>query len=417
MKNFNPIRGTNDYLPRDARIREIVKQKILSSYQSNGYNLISTPILESLDYLNSSEGGDNLRLMFKTVKRGDKLDLTKPNLTEADIVEEGLRYDLTVPLARFYANNREKLPNPFKAIQIDYSFRAERPQRGRLRQFIQCDIDVFGDSSINCELELLKTSIDTYLSLGFNDLTLKINNRQILNAIVLNSGFSEDDINTVCVTLDKLDKISVTGVMMELIEKGFNVENINKLVDAINDIVKNGLGATIKYGADTIIVQDTEYLIKTLNKLTNNKFNIVYDVSIVRGQGYYTGTIYEFYTTGFGGAIGAGGRYDKMIGKITGNDVPAVGASIGFEPVTMLIKERGLNFDVKQNLALIYDKEDDILKVFEVKEKLMKNYNVSLFIRPKNIKNFYDKVAEVADCVISVKDYLENKEIKLLQKD
>jgi len=355
--------------------------------------------------------------MFKTVKRGDKLDLTKPNLTEADVVEEGLRYDLTVPLARFYANNREKLPNPFKAIQIDYSFRAERPQRGRLRQFIQCDIDVFGDSSINCELELLKTSIDTYLNLGFNDLTLQINNRQILNAIVLNSGFSEDDINTVCVTLDKLDNISVTGVMMELIEKGFNAENINKLVDAINDVVKNGLGATIKYGADTTIVQDTDYLIKTLNKLTNNKFNIVYDVSIVRGQGYYTGTIYEFYTTGFGGAIGAGGRYDKMIGKITGSDVPAVGASIGFEPVTMLIKERGLNFDAKQNLALIYDKEDDILKVFETKEKLMKNYNVSLFIRPKNIKNFYEKVTEIADCVISVKDYLENKEIKLLQKD
>jgi len=417
MKNFNPIRGTNDYMPRDAKIREVVKQKILSSYQSNGYNLISTPILENLEYLNSSEGGDNLRLMFKTVKRGDKLNLTKPNLTEADIVEEGLRYDLTVPLARFYANNREKLPNPFKAIQIDYSFRAERPQRGRDRQFIQCDIDVFGDSSINCELELLKTSIDTYKLLGFNDLTLKINNRQILNAIVLNSGFSEDDINTVCVTLDKLDKIAVTGVMMELIEKGFNAENINKLVDAINDVVKNGLSATIKYGADTTIVEDTEYLIKTLNALTNNQFNIVYDISIVRGQGYYTGTIYEFYTTGFGGAIGAGGRYDKMIGKITGSDVPAVGASIGFEPVTMLIKERGLNFDAKQNLALIYDKEDDIAKVFEAKSNLMKDYNVSLFVRPKNIKNFYDKVTEVADCVISYKEFLENKEVKTLQRN
>ena len=417
MKNFNPIRGTNDYMPRDAKIRDVVKQKILASYQSNGYNLISTPILENLEYLNSSEGGDNLRLMFKTVKRGDKLNLTKPDLTEADIVEEGLRYDLTVPLARFYANNREKLPNPFKAIQIDYSFRAERPQRGRDRQFIQCDIDVFGDSSINCELELLKTSIDTYQLLGFNDLTLKINNRQILNAIVLNSGFNVEDLNTICVTLDKLDKIAVTGVMMELIEKGFNAEHINKLVDAINDIVKNGLSATINYGADTTIVEDTEYLIKTLNALTNNQFNIVYDISIVRGQGYYTGTVFEFYTNGFGGAIGGGGRYDKMIEKITGIAVPAVGASIGFEPVTMLIKERGLTFDVKSNLALIYDKEDDIAKVFEIKAKLMKDYNVSLFNRPKNIKNFYDKVVEVADCVISVKEFLENKEVKTLQRN
>ena len=417
MKNFNPIRGTNDYMPQDAKIREIVRQQILTSYQSNGYNLISTPILESLDYLNSSEGGDNLRLMFKTVKRGDKLDLSKPNLTEADIVEEGLRYDLTVPLARFYANNREKLPNPFKAIQIDYSFRAERPQRGRLRQFTQCDIDVFGDSSINCELELLKTTIDTYFSLGFNDLTLKINNRQILNSIVLNAGFASEDINTVCVTLDKLDKIAVTGVIMELIEKGYDAEKINKLVDSINDILENGLSSVLKYGVDSCIVEDLQYLINTLNALTNNKLIIKFDVSIVRGQGYYTGTIYEFYTNGFGGAIGAGGRYDKMIEKITGYAVPAVGASIGFEPVTMLIKERGLTFNAKQNLALIYDKDDDIKQVFEVKQKLMQQYNVSLFVRPKNIKNFYDKIIEVADCVISTKEYLENKPVKILQKD
>ena len=417
MKNFNPIRGTNDYMPSEAKIREVVKQQIMASYQNNGYNLISTPILENLEYLNSSDGGDNLKLMFKTIKRGDKLDLTKENLTEADLVEEGLRYDLTVPLARFYANNREKLPSPFKAIQIDYSFRAERPQRGRLRQFTQCDIDVFGDSSINCELELLKTTLDTYISLGFNDLTLKINNRQILNSIVLNAGFNEEDINTVCVTLDKIDKIAVTGVMMELIEKGFDAEKINKLVDAINDILENGLSSVLKYGVATTVVEDMQYLITTLNALTSKNVEIKFDISIVRGQGYYTGTIYEFYTSGFGGAIGGGGRYDKMIEKITGIAVPAVGASIGFEPVTMLIKERGLTFNVKQNLALIYDKEDDIKQVFEAKQNLMKEFNVSLFVRPKNIKNFYDKIVEVADCVTSYKDYVENKPIKVLQKD
>ena len=414
MKNFNPIRGTSDYMPSEAKIREIVRQRILSSYQNNGYNLISTPILESLDFLDSSEGGDNLKLMFKTIKRGEKLDLTKENLTVDDLVEEGLRYDLTVPLARFYANNKEKLPTPFKSIQIDYSFRAERPQRGRMRQFIQCDIDVFGDNSINAELELLKTTLDTYQSLGLSDLTLKINNRQILNAIVLNSGFSEEDVNSVCITLDKLDKIAITGVMMELIEKGYNAEFINKLIEAINDVVQNGLSATIKYGATEEVVNNMQYLITNLNSITNNKFNIVYDISIVRGQGYYTGTVYEFYTNGFTGAIGGGGRYDKMIGKITGIDVPAVGASIGFEPVTMLIKERGLTFNTKRNLALIYDNDDEITKVYEVKEKLMAEYNVSLFIRPKNIKNFYDKVTEVANVVTSVKDVLENKEIKIL---
>ena len=412
MKNYNPIRGTNDYLPKDAKIREIVRQKILASYQNNGYNLISTPILENLEYLNMSEGGDNLKLMFKTIKRGDKLDLTKPDLTEKDIVEEGLRYDLTVPLARFYANNREKLPTPFKAIQIDYSFRAERPQRGRERQFTQCDIDVFGDSSIYAELEMLKTAIDTYQLLGFNNLTLKINDRRILNAIVLNAGFNTEDIGTVCVTLDKIDKISVQGVIMELIEKGFDTDKINKLAEEINDIQANGISRVGDYGVEDNVLQDVNFLISTLNSLTDNKFDIKFDISIVRGQGYYTGTVFEFYTEGFGGAIGGGGRYDKMIEKIVGIAVPAVGVSIGFERIRMLLREKGADFDCKENLALIYDKEDDIVEVFKVKEELKPKYNVSLFLRPKNMKSFYEKIGEVAKYVTTINDYKNDAEFK-----
>lgn len=414
MKNFNPIRGTSDYLPREAKIREIVKEKILAVYQNNGYNLINTPILESLDLLNMSDGGDNLKLMFKTVKRGDKLDLSKPDLTVADIAEEGLRYDLTVPLARFYANNKEKLPSPFKAIQIDYSFRAERPQRGRMRQFTQCDIDVFGDSSINAELELLKTALDCYKEIGFDNLTLKINDRRILTQLVLFAGFDETDVNTVCVTLDKLDKIDVSGVVMELLEKGFDAEKINKLVEIINDVVNNGLSKAGAYGVDENLIDDVLYLINTLNTLTSNQFEIKFDITIVRGQGYYTGTVYEFYTEGFSGAVGGGGRYDKMVGKMTGVDACAVGVSMGFEPITMLIRERGIKFDIKENLALLYEQDDDILQVFETKEKLKSKYNVSLFLKPKNIKNFYDKIVEVATCVTSVKDFKENKDIKKL---
>ena len=413
MKNFSPIRGTNDYMPNEAKMRELVRQKILASYQNNGYNLISTPILESLDLLNMSDGGDNLKLMFKTVKRGDKLDLTKENLTEADIVEEGLRYDLTVPLARFYANNREKLATPFKAIQIDYSFRAERPQRGRLRQFTQCDIDVFGDSSINAELELLKTSLDTYKSLGFDKLTLKINDRRILNQLVVSAGFNADDVNTICVTLDKLDKIAVTGVVMELIEKGFNTECINKLTEEINDVLEFGIDAVVKYGVSENIVEDLKYLMNNLNKLTNNQFDIKFDISIVRGQGYYTGPVFEFYADGFNGAIGAGGRYDKMLEKMIGIEVPAVGSSIGFERISLILLEQNKNFDCKENLALIYD-DEDIVEVFKVKNELMKKYNVSLFKRPKNMKSFFEKVQEVAKYVYSVKDYNEEKEIKVL---
>ncbi len=415
MKNFSPIRGTNDYLPKEAKIREIVRQKILSSYQNNGYNLITTPILENLELLNMSDGGDNLKLMFKTIKRGDKLDLTKDNLSENDIVEEGLRYDLTVPLARFYANNREKLPTPFKAIQIDYSFRAERPQRGRLRQFTQCDIDVFGDSTINAELELLKTALETYKSLNFETLTLKINDRRILNQLVLFAGFKQEDLGSVCVTLDKVDKIGISGVVMELIEKGYNAENINTLTEEINDVITNGIEVVEKYGVEPVYIKDMNFLINNLNILTNNQFNIKFDVSIVRGQGYYTGPVFEFYTEGFSGAIGGGGRYDNMIQKMVGISIPAVGVSMGFEPITMLIRERGINFDAKENLALIYDDDDDILEVFEVKEKFKSKFNVSLFKRAKNMKNFFEKVKEVAGFVTTVKDVKENKEIRSLQ--
>jgi len=416
MKNFNPIRGTNDYLPQDARIREIVREKILKNYQNNGYNLINTPILENLDLLNMSDGGDNLKLMFKTIKRGDKLNLTKQDLTINDLVEEGLRYDLTVPLSRFYANNKDKLPSPFKTIQIDYSFRAERPQRGRLRQFIQCDIDVFGDQTINAELELLKTAIDGYTSIGFNNLTLRINDKRILTQLLLFAGFKEDEVATVCVSLDKLDKIAVSGVVMELIEKGMEAESINKLVDILNDVLENGLNSVLKYGVEQECVDSVNYLISTLNKLTNNKYDIRFDISIVRGQGYYTGTVYEFYTEGFGGAIGGGGRYDKMVGKITGVNVPAVGVSIGFEPVTMLLKERGVTFGEKANLALLYDKDDNVIEVFDVKDNLKEKYNVSLYRYPKNMKNFYEKIVEVAEFCTSVKDFKEGKQIKELNK-
>lgn len=412
MKNFNPVRGTYDYLPKAASFREEARQTILKNYQKNGYNLISTPILESLDFLDSSEGGDNLRLMFKTVKRGDKLDLTKSDLTINDIVEEGLRYDLTVPLARFYANNRNVLPMPFKAIQIDSVFRAERPQKGRNRQFVQCDIDVFGDKSINAELELLKTCIDTYELLGFNNLTVRINHKEILNALLKTAGFNEDDFKTVCVTLDKIDKIGVTGVMMELIDKSFAPDKINALVDIINDVLANGISVLSKYGVEANFILDLECLIKNLNTLTKNNHNIKFDISIVRGQGYYTGMVYEVYTDGFSGAIGGGGRYDKMVGKFSGVDCPAVGFSIGFECVTMLMQEREKKSG--NNLALLYDNTDDILEVFKIKQELMKKYNVSLYIRPKNMKSFYDRISSVANMVTSVQDYKLGKEIKEL---
>ncbi len=410
MKTVTPVRGTYDYPPIEAENREIVKQKILRSYQDNGFTLIETPILENLSLLDSSDGGDNLRLMFKTVKRGAQLDLTKPNLTEKDIVEEGLRYDLTVPLARFYAGNRENLPNPFKAIQIGHSFRAERPQKGRNRQFIQCDIDIFGDSTINAEIEIIATAINSYLMLGLDNVTMKINNRQILNSLIKFCGFNDDDINSVCITLDKFDKIGIEGVEAELLEKGYEPSNVNALINASSDINQNGLQVASQYGVEQSIVDDMQYIIDTCNKVVTNG-KCVFDLSIVRGQGYYTGTVFEAYAEGFAGAVGGGGRYDKMVGKIIGVDVPAIGFSIGFERVLLILLEQGKLPKYKLKVALIYNKEDDYANVLARKQELMQHYAVSTYMRPKNMKAMLDKLKfGNFDAFISMND----NEIKML---
>lgn len=389
MKNMQPVRGTYDYAPIQAENREIVKQKILKSYQNNGFSLITTPILENLELLDSSDGGDNLRLMFRTIKRGDKLDLSKPNLTEKDLCEEGLRYDLTVPLARFYAGNRESLPNPFKAIQIDYAFRAERPQKGRDRQFLQCDIDIMGDSSVNAEIDIITTALNTYKELGIDDVTMKINDRRILNALILNFGFKEEEITSICVSLDKFDKIGYAGVQQELISKQYNPTTVEQLLVAMQDVRDNGIQNLSKYGVEQSLIDNVTYLINTVNSMACGKCE--FDLSIIRGQGYYTGTVYEAYASGFNGAIGGGGRYDKMIEKLIGINVPAVGFSIGFVRVMLILESKNIIKD-KLKVALIYDATDDMAEVLKAKQCLMKDYAVSIYLRPKNMKAMLDRL-------------------------
>ena len=410
MKIITPVRGTYDYAPIQAESREIVKQKILRSYQDNGFTLIETPILENLSLLDSSEGGDNLRLMFKTIKRGATLDLNKPNLCEKDLVEEGLRYDLTVPLARFYAGNRESLPNPFKAIQIGYAFRAERPQKGRNRQFIQCDIDIFGDSTVNAEIEIITTVMDTYNRLGISPVVMKINSRKILNALIAYCGFEQEQNNSICISLDKFDKIGIDGVKDELLEKGFDALKVSKLISASADIKQNGISKLLDYGVECKEVDEMTYIINTCNKIiTNGKCE--FDLSIVRGQGYYTGTVYEAYTPGFGGAIGGGGRYDKMVEKLIGINVPAVGYGMGYEPVNLVLNDQGKLQKDKQKIALVYNAEDDYFDVLTKKQQLMQKFAVSTYLRPKNMKAMLDKLKFANfDGFITMKD----EEIKFL---
>lgn len=392
----NPIRGTVDYLPADMEIRQSAINTILTTFKQNGFLQIKTPILESLQILTNGDSGDNQKLMYKTIKRGEKLVLDKPNLTEADIAEEGLRYDLTVPLARLYAGNRDKLPNPFKAIQIDESFRAEKPQRGRNRQFTQCDIDIWGDASIFAEAEILIAGMQAYKNIGLKNIVLKVNDRRALAGIIKYVGFLDEDVNNVCISLDKLDKIGAQNVIAELVNNFANLANIQematRLLDIIESIKSSRPSALIEYGIDSAIAQGLETLIDVVSSFSGVK--VVFDITVVRGQGYYTGTVFECYTLdgGFNRAIGGGGRYDKMLEKFLGINVSAVGYSIGLDPVVMLLKEA--NLATKSNkFALIYPKMASIESVFEAKMQLMeKGYEISAFSEPKNYKSFCERL-------------------------
>ena len=323
--------------------------------------------------------------------------LSKPNLSESDIVEEGLRYDLTVPLVRLFANNKEKLPVPFKAIQIDESFRAERPQKGRVRQFTQCDIDILGDSSPLCEVELLYAYMCAYKNLGFSKLTIKVNDRRALSSIIKLSGFAEENVTDICISLDKFDKIGAEAVVGELVQNGYNEAGVKKLMAVFADLKtsksnEESFEKLAKFGVESGVVESLKLIISTVSKFKIEGFNIVYDASIIRGQGYYTGTVFEVYDDEFGRAIGGGGRYDKMIEKFLGTPVPAVGASIGLYSVVMLMVERGYKIP-SNKLALVFDKENSFEEILKTKiEFMQKGFEVSTFAFPKNFNNFAEKL-------------------------
>lgn len=384
-KTLTPVRGTNDYLPKEMAVREKVRSEILKTYKKYGFMQISAPILEDIDNLLGSDGGDNTKLIFKVLKRGEKLDLSTPNLTERDLVDIGLRYDLTVPMVRLFCNNQNSLPTPFKTIQIDYSFRADRPQRGRSRQFIQCDIDILGDPTINAEIDVINTTAKTFLNLGFKNFVCKLNDRRILSDIILGTGFSADSECDVCVVLDKLDKIGIDGVTAELIERGFDESKVSALMEKIAKIQESGIESLEGFGVRSEVVDSVKQILSTTNALSGGNYTIKFDISIVRGQGYYTGAVYEFYMEGFSGACGGGGRYDNMVEKMTGKKVPAVGFGLGFEPTCMLINEMGLLKAEDKLIACVYYPEDDFTEVLKYVEELNQSNNVSAVPAKKNL--------------------------------
>ncbi|MDR1026759.1 MAG: histidine--tRNA ligase [Lactobacillus sp.] len=359
--NANPVRGTRDFLPDEVKLRDKVQGIILDTYKQYGFERINTPIMEDIERLTQSDGGENLSLIFKILKRGQKLDLTKSDLTEDDLVDSGLRYDLTLPLSRYYANNRAKLPTPFKCIQIDKVFRAERPQKGRYREFFQCDIDIVGDDSVHAEQELIYVTTQALLNIGFKDFTVRINDRRILSDIIKCSGFKEEEIPSVSITFDKLDKVGMKGVEEELKEKGFDAAVVDKFVDLISKEDLLDLDNVGQFCADQEIVKNVQNVVRELTSLSEGRFSVIYDKSLVRGMGYYTGMVFEISAAGLNSSIAGGGRYDKMIGKFLNESVPAVGFSIGFERICEIIKDTNMvNLGEEKKLIFIFS-EDQIL--------------------------------------------------------
>lgn len=396
-----PVKGTNDYSPRESEIRDYLQDTILKNYRKYGFERIITPALEDSENLDKSDGGDNLNLVFKIMKRGEKLEKALESGDENELSDMGLRYDLTLPLCRYVANNRGRLLLPFKVIQVGSVYRAERPQKGRLREFTQCDIDVIGSDSPTVEVEILHVISETLIGIGLKEFTIKVNDRRVLKSMLKGMGFNEEDLESVCISFDKLDKIGTEGVSAELTEKGYSPEAIETLKNQLNkgpisfeDIEsitdeKEAL-ESLKYVVHTASVIAEE----NMKKYDNVSYKVVFDPSLVRGQGYYTGTVFEVESDEFRGAIAGGGRYDNLIGKFLGEDIPAVGISIGFERIFSILMERGFEIpDRPRKIAFIYSPEN-YPDAFQRAEELRDIYEITLIEKPKKMGPYLDKLKE-----------------------
>lgn len=393
---ITPVKGTADYLPNEVLIRDYLQNSILETYRSCGFERISTPIIEDIENLDKSDGGENLNLIFKIMKRGEKLEEALSTGNEKEIADMGLRYDLTLPLTRYYANNRAKLQNPFKVIQIDRVYRAERPQKGRMREFYQCDIDIIGSDSWTAEVELITTTAKALHNIGFTRFGIRINDRRLLKAIIMGAGFAENECDSVCISLDKLDKIGFDGVKAELIEKGFDSANVGKLINSIGTTPFT-LDDAEKLCGKLDCIDNLRKIMDAANSLADG-FEVTYDMTLVRGQGYYTGTVFEISSPDFKGAIGGGGRYDNLIGKFLGESIPAVGFSIGFERLCAILLEQKYKIPTqKKKFAVIYN-DDNFIDALKYADTLREEYDVALYQSVKKLGKLFAKLEESGFC-------------------
>ena len=415
-----PVTGMKDVMPAEMEIRDYLIGLIKDTYKTFGFQSMETPCVEHIENLCSKQGGDNEKLIFKILKRGEKLKIDEAK-EENDLVDGGLRYDLTVPLARYYSNHANELPSPFKALQIGSVWRADRPQKGRFRQFVQCDIDILGEASNLAEIELILATTAMLGKLDFKNFTVCINDRNILKSMAAYSGFKEEDYDEVFIVLDKMDKIGPEGVEAELIEMGYTRESVKTYLSLFDEVASDVSGVRyLKEKLGDYLSDETadglELIMSSVEAAKECDFKLQFTPTLVRGQSYYTGTIFEVTMDDFGGSVAGGGRYDKMIGKFTGQDTPACGFSIGFERVVMLLLENGYKVPGgRRKKAYLLEKKlpkESMLKVLALAKADREAGRQVLIVNMKKNKKFQkeqlieDGYTEIADCYADSVDRL-----------
>ena len=415
-----PVTGMKDVMPAEMEIRDYLIGLIKDTYKTFGFQSMETPCVEHIENLCSKQGGDNEKLIFKILKRGEKLKIDETK-EENDLVDGGLRYDLTVPLARYYSNHANELPSPFKALQIGSVWRADRPQKGRFRQFVQCDIDILGEASNLAEIELILATTAMLGKLDFKNFTVCINDRNILKSMAAYSGFKEEDYDEVFIVLDKMDKIGPEGVEAELIEMGYTSESVKTYLSLFDEVASDVSGVRyLKEKLGDYLSDETadglELIMSSVEAAKECDFKLQFTPTLVRGQSYYTGTIFEVTMDDFGGSVAGGGRYDKMIGKFTGQDTPACGFSIGFERIVMLLLENGYKVPGgRQKKAYLLEKKlpkEAMLKVLALAKADREAGRQVLIVNMKKNKKFQkeqlieDGYTEIADCYADSVDRL-----------
>ena len=415
--NKKPVNGMRDILPAEMKIRDYVLRVIRETYRDFGFTEIETPCVESIENLSSRQGGENEKLIFKIMKRGEKLNLQTAQ-SEGDLVDSGLRYDLTVPLSRYFANHQADLPKPFKALQIGPVWRAERPQKGRFRQFYQCDIDIFGDGTNLAETELILAMSTVLSRIGFRNFNIRINDRRILKAMAACSGLSEDSYDEIFIALDKLDKIGEEGVAKELLALGMEEEAVSRYLELFRSVdgvegtrAVDTLAASLGGALDPAVAENMKQIFELVLVASTVPFDLIFDPTLVRGMGYYTGPIFEIAVPEFGSSVGGGGRYDEMVGRFAGQPTPACGFSIGFERIITILMENGFEIPgSKEKTALLLERglspEKTAAALKDAQQLRAEGRQVLTASMIKNRK--FQKEQLAAEGYLDIREYYEN---------